>query len=689
MVSLQRGIPKSDKEQPFSVGALIMYDHDSSALVGAILGEKKGKYVVLNERNREIELQALRLHKLPGLLPADATTLQAKSKFMADLHESAREGAKELSMEEIWSFVKDEDREFDVSELSTLYFGDNSLKNHLILRVALLIDKVFFKRVKDKFIPRPEHIIDELRQQEEARRKKLAVMEIGIEWLLGRRADPNLPCPDEIRELIKLLENVAANSSHIDQSLQRDAFEFLDLATERLSLPPGGSHSDRAYRLLTSIGHFGSLTNLSLIRNRIRTEFPSSVIENASLVKSVIDDKTERADFTSLETYTIDDVSTKDMDDAFSISQDENGDLTLYIHITDVAASIEPGSQIDLEAKKRATSLYLPEQTVLMFPPSVSHEKLSLKEGEVRQCITCIFKVNESFEVKPVSIKPSLIKVRKRLTYKEVDEYLFLEKEPFKTVDQIAAAFEAQRIENGGFRVQKRDISINVNGKGEVSIEELDEAAPARALVGELMVLANSFIASYCRDNKIPIPYRVQEAPEEMDLSKIPAGPAYDFGIRTSLKRSLVSLMPGLHATLGLNSYTQATSPIRRYLDLIIQRQLHGFISSGKPHYSREEISSIQLDIEESLNAANLASRESKRYWTLKYLEQRIKSSKKIEATVVRVDGRNPLAELDEVFITLPVKMNSTPNLGAKIEATILAIDPRNDYIRLEGKVLS
>jgi len=688
MVSLQRGVPRSDKDQPFSVGVLVMYDHDSASLLGVILGEKKGKYTVLNERGREIELPSNRLHKVPGTISPNLSTTQAKIDFLSKLHEEAKENAKKLAIDELWNFVKDEPKDYDISYLTELYLGENSLNNHLSLRVALLLDKVFFKRVKDFFIPRSESTIEELKHQEEIRHKKLALMELGTKWLLHKKSDPSAQCPKEFIDYLKLLESVAADSPHIDQSLHKDAIELLDNVTDKLSLPLGGSHSDRAYRLLIAIHHFNQLTNLSLIRHRIRKDFSKEVLEAAQNVEPRTQNGVERIDLTHIETFTIDDESTKDMDDAFSLIR-ENNQMRLYIHITDVAASIEPNTPLDKESKNRGTSLYLPEQNIPMLPSAISYEALSLREGLIRQCITCVFTINDSFEALPESISPSLVKVTKRLTYSKVDELLFSDTEPFATVNNIAAAFEAYRIENGGFRVQKRDISLKVSNEGEVKIEELDEAAPSRALVGELMVMANAFIASFCSKNNIPIPYRVQELPDDEDLSSIPSGPAYDFAIRTSLKRSLVSFTPSLHATLGLSAYTQATSPIRRYLDLVIQRQLLGFLRSGKPYYSHDEIVSIQSDVEEVLNAANLASRESKKYWILKYLEQRMKRSKKIEATVVRIEGRNPLVELDEVYITLPIKMDKTPELGKRIEATISSIDPKNDYVRLEGKVIN
>jgi exoribonuclease-2 len=143
-----------------------------------------------------------------------------------------------------------------------------------------------------------------------------------------------------------------------------------------------------------------------------------------------------------------------------------------------------------------------------------------------------------------------------------------------------------------------------------------------------------------------------------------------------------VSFEPQYHAGLALDAYIQATSPIRRFIDLCHQRQFVEYLKSGKPWMSREEFEPLAGELDLSLQAANLASRETKRYWLLRYLEQRGRG-KPIECTVVRTDLKSPLVELDEVYFTTLVRLQNKVKLGDRLTLKVTAVDPHTDYLRL------
>jgi exoribonuclease-2 len=163
-----------------------------------------------------------------------------------------------------------------------------------------------------------------------------------------------------------------------------------------------------------------------------------------------------------------------------------------------------------------------------------------------------------------------------------------------------------------------------------------------------------------------------------------PEGPAKDFSARTKLKKSTVTFEPQYHSGLGLNAYIQATSPIRRYLDLCHQRQFISFFRSSKPWVTRQELSHIFHEVEGSLQAATVASRETRRYWLMRYLEKRDRTTP-VMGTVVRLDLKTPLVELDEVYITVFARVPKGTRIGAHLPFRIAAIDPRADFIRLEA----
>ena len=204
--------------------------------------------------------------------------------------------------------------------------------------------------------------------------------------------------------------------------------------------------------------------------------------------------------------------------------------------------------------------------------------------------------------------------------------------------------------------------------------------------------MANSIMAQFAATHAIPVLFRGQERAEvAKEAAKdgateelVPEGPAKDFSARTKLKKSSTSCEPRSHAGLGLDAYIQATSPIRRYMDLCHQRQFISFFRTSKPWVTRAEFELIAQEVEGHLQAATVASRETRRYWLLRYLEQR-ERGKAISGTVVRLDLKTPLIELDEIYITLFARVPKGTKLGDHVSLKISAIDPHTEYVRLEA----
>jgi exoribonuclease-2 len=380
------------------------------------------------------------------------------------------------------------------------------------------------------------------------------------------------------------------------------------------------------------------------------------------------------------------------MDDALSLEQTRDG-YELGIHITDVTWAVLPETHLDRSARRRATSLYCADQTVNMLPEIVAEDRLSLRAGMVRPCISVLVDLSPSYQIQSQRVVASFIRVAERYSYDQVDQLLEEGDSTLLAFHEIAAACEEDRIRRGAVKVHRREVVPFLEADGSIRLLEIDEDSPARALVAEMMVLANSCMAKYAAEHNIPVLFRGQERFEEGNNAEAspgatPEGPAKDFEARTKLKKSTVSLDPQHHASLGLDAYIQASSPIRRYMDLCHQRQFISHLRTSKPWIGREEFEQLAFEVEDHLQSANVASRETKRYWLLRYLEQRDKRSP-IEGTVVRVDLKSPLVELDEVYITVFARTAKTVKLGQKISLKISAVDPRSDYIRVEEQYLS
>lgn len=686
--------PKSGPTKPpvldSTIGAVVQYDDDGQLVLALVTGTKKDKLMVLNLRGRELELTKARLYFLPAKSLSALSTSAARVDALQKLADEIEREAAKLDVAEVWSFLHEEIRPYTVSEICKAYFGSDECAQHAGLRVAVVRERIHFKRDKDSLEPRPAAVVEELRRAEEAKARKKALRDAALEFLAARQSEPSREVPAELRDAIHLLEEVAASVGHTDPARQKEAREFTHLCAEHGGIPESLPLEKRAFEVLRKAHIFHEHTNLSFIRHEIPvTHGAAALIEAAAIaLPERLEDFPEeersfRRDLTRVRTFTIDDASTRDMDDAISVEQTQDG-WELGIHITDVSYAIKPGTALDESARRRGTSLYCADQTVNMLPESVSEGQLSLLAGAIRPTLSVIVSLTPSFEIISSAITPAFIKVQQRYSYDEVDELLENGDATLLLVHDIAAACEERRIRSGAIRVHKRD-AVPFFENGSVRLLEIDEDAPSRMLVSEMMVLANKIMAEFAAEKRLPVMYRGQERPIEdvvAGTSDTPEGPAKDFSARTKLKKSSVSFEPQYHAGLALNAYIQATSPIRRYIDLCHQRQFVEYMKSGRPWLSREEFEPLASELDLSLQAANLASRETKRYWLLRYLEQRGRG-KPIEGTVVRTDLKSPLVELDEVYITTLVRTQSKVKLGDRLTLKVTAIDPHTDYLRL------
>lgn len=688
--------PSSSKLQPdssFSSGALVLFENDGLAVVAVVLGVKKQGYQLLTMRGRELELKPNRLFPLNGLIPAELRTNESKAKYLLELHDSCLRMSAEIKLEELWTLVKDEGESFTTDKLASLYLGTYSLEQYLALRLALISDRIYFKRRDLDLFPRNTETVEDLKRNEEALSKKLHAFELTIDTFLKKMRDPSIPFPPESHSILQTLEELAAGVTDIDHGRLRDTKEFLAVIGDRLKIDLPSSKEKRSLALLRLVQHFNNTTNLALFRYRISARFTPEALKEAGELADKISTYTDfadsRTDLTHLNCYTIDDLVTEDMDDAISIEQTAAG-YTLGIHITDVASVITPNSSLDREARRRATSLYLAGTPVNMLPEQLSLDALSLKAGLPRLAISYLFDVDRNFGISNGRIVPSIIKVARRYTYHEAVEAMEAGDADLSLLHAISATYESERIAQGAMKVSKKEVLIYPKPDGSFELHEIDEDDLARSMIGEFMVLANSLLANFAVKNRIPMVFRGQEQPEPdfNSTSKLPPeGPAYDFYLRSRLKKSTVTLHPLPHASLGLPAYLQATSPIRRYVDLLHERQILSFLKDGASLYSAEELQKILNEIEPHLITANQVSKETRRFYLLKYLQwlQNTQGTKTaLSGTVVRLDGRTPLIELDTLYTTVFARLRPDTKIGDHVQLKIVQIDPEQDYLKLE-----
>ena len=354
---------------------------------------------------------------------------------------------------------------------------------------------------------------------------------------------------------------------------------------------------ERAHALLCELGHWDAAVNPYPQRLEVDTHVPQAALPD-------LPDET-RLDLTYLDAFAIDDEGSKDPDDALSWH-----DNRLWVHVADVAALAPPDSDVDLEARARGCNLYLPEGTVPMLPPAATHT-LGLGLHETSPALSFGLEVNADGGVVKTEIVPSWVRVT-RLTYGEVEARL--EESPFKELMRLAELSQARRRAQDAVFIELPELKVQVEN-GHVSLQPL---APlkSRDLVAEAMLRAGEAAAQFALAHNIPLPFTTQAAPE---APQAVGGLAGMFALRRTLKRSVQTGEPSPHAGLGLAAYARATSPLRRYLDLVVHQQLRAYLRGGALLDSQQILARVGAAETVTYNRVQ-AERLSRRHWTLVYL---------------------------------------------------------------------
>jgi exoribonuclease-2 len=320
-------------------------------------------------------------------------------------------------------------------------------------------------------------------------------------------------------------------------------------------------------------------------------------------------DDSDRVDLTHLEAFAIDDDGNKDPDDAISIDGNR-----IWIHIADGAALAPADSDADIEASRRGANLYLPEVTSTMLPQEAT-DKLGLGLQEISPAFSFGLTFDENMDIDDIQIVLSLVKVT-RLTYQIADT--MLDHSPLKEIFELTSRFRKKREENGAVNIQLPEVKVRVLENGRVDIRVLPDLT-SRKLVTDAMLMAGNCAALFAIRNEISVPFATQPKPE---FDKLPeSDPASMFASRKFMKRSRMSTVPEGHGGLGLDFYARATSPLRRYPDLIVLQQLRSYITGGKL-LDEDQVTERVALFESIYGSVVSAERLSNMHWKIVYLLQ-------------------------------------------------------------------
>ena len=562
------------------------------------------------------------------------------------------------SVREAWELLLDDKgASVPLKELAALVSGEYT-PSSAYTAYCLLRDGLYFSGSIDAIAPRgrDDVLSEEARRTERQRETGERVQFLERLKACLKRPDVNKLSPDDAR-FLQDVEALAYGKSAKSRTMKE------------LGL---GETPEEAHAVLLKTGFWNETVNPhpsrfghSLAHVNICPDAPKSE---------------ERRDLCRLASFAIDSPWCADPDDAVSIEEDGEGRSILYVHIADPASSITPDSAAEKEARDRGATLYLPENTVRMLADDAL-PLFALGFSEKSIAITFKMTLDKSCEIIDTDIFPSIVKVR-RISYEDADREMENSNTPdssaLRALYDLTQKIYRRRETQGAVNIELPETHITLEN-GNVKIEPVVSYRSA-SLVRECMIAAGEGAGTWAAGNGLPFPYISQEVEIQ---GKIPGGLAGSWNLRRCMRPRILSTKPGRHQGLGLDIYTQVTSPLRRYTDLLAHMQIRAFLCAGNP-LSTDEVSARLGFSEAAATAAVQAERASENHWTMVYLFN--KKDSVWDAVAIEKKGNRWAVIIPSLALEtqVPLQRDVSPNENVKLILKSVNI-PKGEAVFVQG----
>jgi exoribonuclease-2 len=377
-----------------------------------------------------------------------------------------------------------------------------------------------------------------------------------------------------------------------------------------------------------------------------------------------------RADLTGMISWAIDNAWSKDPDDAVGWDGSH-----VWVHVADPASLILPDSEADREALARGSTLYLPELTSPMLPDEAL-ERFGLGLSETSSALSFRIETDAEGAVTDVEVMISTIRVR-RLSYGQADELLAGGAAPdLQALAALAEIRRSRRVAKGAIEIDIPEVRVHVEREGPAAGQIHVDPVPhdrSSALVKEMMLLAGEATARWAFERALPFPFYSQESPGEAGPAADSEGLAAQFARRRLMRAGISGPTPGAHRGLGLSFYAQATSPLRRYQDLLGHMQMRALLE-GRHFLDSDEVGRRCALAQAASAATRQAERSSELHWTLAYL----KRSGDWKGEGVIVGGGGPGAHqvyIPALGLETKMKLGAGRQLDERLELSLARVD--------------
>ena len=424
------------------------------------------------------------------------------------------------------------------------------------------------------------------------------------------------------------------------------------------------SDPDAALRALCERGLLDRDVNELPSRSGLPVGFATAILESARHLAERLTpwpSEPPRRSFVGHRTLTIDEPTTLDLDDAISIWSSAAG-WSVAVHIADVASVIGHDGALDHAARGRGTSVYYRDIVAAMLPESLSEGALSLIAGRRRPTVSLLAEFDEGFELLGAPrFFAGLVEVTERLSYHESRGPAWHDDAELRALEGVANALQQRRRAAGASVLSRHELKVSVQ-QGRVEVSRVAADSPGHLAVSELMIFYNTWLAQRLSEAGFGAFFKIQGR-------RLDAQGRYP--------SAQTSIEPGPHRGLGVECYVQATAPIRRYSDLIAQRQLTALLRGEGRVYDEQQLRELKSAQESLQSRARRAEESRLRYWLYRYLEQ---NPGPHAATVTRVRGDGLGFQFEALQMGGRIEGRSsgpTVAMGDRIHVVARGVEPR------------
>lgn len=658
------------------INELIAYRKRREPALGVVLCVHPDKLSVLSEDGKRYSVEPKKVVLLTGITVPETLTDSEKKLEMRKWRRNLEEGKDSVDVETLWECIVEEQETVSFEEMLKLYSGAEqvSLEQRFLLFWAVDKNTVYLARGENGYLVRSREDVSKTLRSLELRKERERKAQAAVSWVRSVLSGEAPAAVDESHsEFLELVERYVIDLDGYERAKEAKGFLY----------EAGLKEVESAVEFLIKTGFWKKNDDPESKKIAFHFRHSQRALEEVEAVLSAGENFAGLADRTDIETFSVDSETTQDIDDA--ISFETHGDrITLGVHISNVAHAVSRGSFLDQGGLERAETVYFPEGRVDMFPRDLVSGKLSLTAGDLRPALSLFatFKA-EDFTLTDYLFEPTLIRVSENLTYAEATEML-RSTQRGESLVSLTDSLRAERVDRGAFIVQLPQLNVRVADQGGISVSKDYMDSPAHNVVSECMILMNRLSGDFFDKNAVPALFRSQTQdidPEARELD--PEDVLFPVKVAKHLKPSFVGFAPETHKSLGVSRYVQMTSPIRRYTDLLMQRQLISWLEEQKICYSESELEDTNTRVSLATREIKNAQRGRQRYWLIRYLlEKDIKGA----TGYVSSRGYNGFNVYIPEFLVELALSNSGGrvfDIGSELSLSIWGADPLRRRIRV------